>query len=129
MNKSIFVASLGMAFVLGMAVPDNSELVKYKPTFASNSCLVNAIGFQDALETYEVLHEKHWSKMLVMKVRDKGNHAVLVYEWKNTIFAYTAEVGSVALSGDMATKYDPLRLAATLCVYAGWVCDGAFFAQ
>lgn len=87
--------------LLGCAQPDRSK----------KDCLVQAVGFVDAMRVHDTLKYR-WRRVLVMYWEGvKVGHAVAVYDSQRGIIAKDEEKGSWTLTMDRKLKDNPRVLA------------------
>lgn len=78
-----------------------------------NGCLVDAIAYKDALDARDRL-ERRWSRVLILGWQEKATpkgHALCVFEFNKTIWAYDPATGTVPLTKNLALKSNPTQLA------------------
>jgi hypothetical protein len=78
-----------------------------------NGCLIDSIAFKDSLEADTRLKNR-WSKVLILGWSEKSKikaHALCVFEFNGTIWAYDPASGTMPLTKDLRLKSHSDRLA------------------
>lgn len=105
--------------------------INYRPLQTNNSCVPNAILFQEsyfaATETNEALKKNRWSRVMAVMWVGDIKHAVTVFEWKGVLYAYDATMGSTTLTTDLTKKDNVVYLGVIFSMRLNQVCTYAAF--
>ncbi|MFQ3669903.1 MAG: hypothetical protein SNJ84_00435 [Verrucomicrobiia bacterium] len=117
--KATTVGGLAVLMVLaGVSVSNASDPRPPIPIALSkrnlpNGCLVDSVAFKDALEARDRL-EKRWSRVLILGWQERNKvkgHALCVFEFNKTIWAYDPSTGTIPLTRDLSLKSNADKLA------------------
>jgi hypothetical protein len=95
------------------------EKISYKSLHAPNACLPDAIGFQNALEVYQRMHQSGtWSRVLMVQSRARSGgaqaHAFCVFALDGKLWAYDQGAGCRRVWVAVEEKADAMKLGRVL---------------